>query len=265
MGTTPRIVLIAAVWLLYVFILTRSCSPVLCLGCGADGERFPIDFSWNDPTPHTNAGYGATKAELLAGQEGNNIFEITGLYFDGEEAPSGFGNMGLARAEAARQLLVPDLPQERVLEKSLRIHSEEDSPEGFFEALQTSWIEEQGSYAPTFEQLFDRIHIRFPFASDVMDYDPEVNQFLDDLAQRLLNSNARLDLTGHTDNVGSDASNMDLGMKRAEDVRAVLLEKGAPEDKISVDSRGSGQPIASNDTARGRHENRRVELRIIEP
>lgn len=67
---------------------------------------------------------------------------------------------------------------------------------------------------------------------------------------------------GHTDSIGSDAYNLRLGLRRAEAVKAYLVSKGLPANKITVESHGERQPIADNRTEIGRAQNRRVEIKI---
>src|SRR5437588_5221429 len=70
----------------------------------------------------------------------------------------------------------------------------------------------------------------------------------------------RLEVDGHTDSVGSDAYNQQLSEKRAASVRDYLAQQGIPIASVSVLGFGKGQPVASNATAAGRQQNRRVEL-----
>ncbi|MFX1678754.1 OmpA family protein [Mitsuaria sp. CC2] len=65
---------------------------------------------------------------------------------------------------------------------------------------------------------------------------------------------------GHTDNVGSQASNLALSERRAEAVLNALVRQGVRNDQLSTRSYGSAQPVASNETAAGRQMNRRVEV-----
>src|SRR3954471_21051846 len=65
---------------------------------------------------------------------------------------------------------------------------------------------------------------------------------------------------GYTDSVGSDATNQKLSKDRAEAVRAYLVSKGVPADKITSVGKGEANPVASNDTPEGRANNRRVEI-----
>ena len=70
----------------------------------------------------------------------------------------------------------------------------------------------------------------------------------------------KLEVEGHTDSVGTDASNQTLSEKRAQGARDYLVSQGVPADSIVSRGFGSTRPIGSNDTAEGRQNNRRVEL-----
>jgi outer membrane protein OmpA-like peptidoglycan-associated protein len=74
------------------------------------------------------------------------------------------------------------------------------------------------------------------------------------------NPDTRLIVEGHTDSVGSDASNESLSQRRADAVKAALVSRGIQSDRIETLGRGEGYPVASNDTQAGRQQNRRVEI-----
>jgi outer membrane protein OmpA-like peptidoglycan-associated protein len=69
-----------------------------------------------------------------------------------------------------------------------------------------------------------------------------------------------LAIEGDTDSVGSDSYNQDLSEKRAEAVRDYLAQQNIPAGSMTAKGFGKTQPVASNDTAEGRQQNRRVEL-----
>ncbi len=69
-----------------------------------------------------------------------------------------------------------------------------------------------------------------------------------------------LDVEGHTDSVGSDEYNQTLSERRAQAVRDYLVQQGISEGSIVARGFGKTRPVASNDTAEGRQQNRRVEL-----
>ena len=72
----------------------------------------------------------------------------------------------------------------------------------------------------------------------------------------------RLDVEGHTDNVGGDDYNQNLSEQRGSSVRDYLTQQGMQQGSVSTRGFGKTQPIASNDSAAGRQQNRRVELII---
>ena len=72
-----------------------------------------------------------------------------------------------------------------------------------------------------------------------------------------------LQIAGHTDNVGSAQGNLILSKKRAEAVKAFMMERGIDEKRLFVLYFGETQPIETNDTPEGRQANRRVEMTII--
>src|SRR5204862_6239001 len=65
---------------------------------------------------------------------------------------------------------------------------------------------------------------------------------------------------GHTDAVGSDAYNMKLSQRRADTVRDYMVKNGITPSRIKTEAFGKTRPIASNKTAEGRAQNRRVEI-----
>ncbi len=73
-----------------------------------------------------------------------------------------------------------------------------------------------------------------------------------------------VEVAGHTDSVGSADYNQGLSERRAYTVRDYLINAGADENNLSARGYGEAEPVASNETAEGRADNRRVELRIIE-
>lgn len=74
--------------------------------------------------------------------------------------------------------------------------------------------------------------------------------------------NSRVEVIGHTDNTGTVAINQDLSQRRAQSVAGILAAAGVNQGRLSAAGRAATQPIASNDTAQGRAQNRRVEILI---
>jgi outer membrane protein OmpA-like peptidoglycan-associated protein len=73
----------------------------------------------------------------------------------------------------------------------------------------------------------------------------------------------KAEISGHTDNSGQDAYNLQLSQKRAESVVAYLVSKGISAQRLTAKGFGSTLPIADNSTEAGRAENRRTEMRLF--
>lgn len=84
-----------------------------------------------------------------------------------------------------------------------------------------------------------------------------LDSVVDTLAKRPAFS---VEVRGHTDDAGSEASNLDLSQRRADSVRDYLVSKGIPPEKLTAVGKGEAESIASNETADGRAQNRRVTL-----
>jgi outer membrane protein OmpA-like peptidoglycan-associated protein len=104
--------------------------------------------------------------------------------------------------------------------------------------------------------------ILFPFNSaDVL---PAGRENLRQLAQSLQRyPGTEVLIVGHTDNVGSDAYNLQLSQRRAESAKSYLVSMGIPAERIRTAGKGESEPIASNETEAGRQQNRRVEVAIF--
>jgi OmpA-OmpF porin, OOP family len=87
---------------------------------------------------------------------------------------------------------------------------------------------------------------------------------LNDLVEAMkLKPRLIIEIAGHTDNVGSPESNLDLSNGRANAVRDYLMSHGIGDKRVIAKGYGETQPVAGNDTDSGRQENRRTEVRII--
>lgn len=103
------------------------------------------------------------------------------------------------------------------------------------------------------------------FDSGHYDIKPALHSVLDRFATTLnQNPVTNVRIVGHTDNVGSDAVNNPLSVNRAAATRDYLASRGVASNRISIDGRGSHEPIADNSTLAGRSKNRRVEIFVAE-
>jgi OOP family OmpA-OmpF porin len=116
-------------------------------------------------------------------------------------------------------------------------------------------VDERGCWIAAYSQFFDfdkaevksAFHPRLKYAAELIMNNPGMGT---------------ITIAGHTDSKGTDNYNMELGRKRAEAVRDLLVKFGAPADRLAVESYGKTRPIATNDTEEGRAKNRRVEFHV---
>ncbi|NYE59092.1 OOP family OmpA-OmpF porin [Duganella sp. 1224] len=94
---------------------------------------------------------------------------------------------------------------------------------------------------------------------------PSGQAILDEMAAALQKvKGKKVEVIGHTDNVGRRESNLALSQARAEAVRTYLAAKGISQDMVMVSGQGPDRPVADNTTAEGRTRNRRIEFRMAQ-
>jgi outer membrane protein OmpA-like peptidoglycan-associated protein len=105
---------------------------------------------------------------------------------------------------------------------------------------------------------------RIEFASSSAEISPGSEDLLDAIARAASWCPGLLRIEGHTDSSGGAALNDKLSRSRAEAVRAALVRRGVPEERLTAEGLGSSRPLASNRTADGRERNRRIEMRVVQ-
>jgi len=155
----------------------------------------------------------------------------------------------------------PDIDNDldRVLDIADRCPTERETLNGF---------EDEDGCADTVPQdllsLEGVVGIRF--ASGTANIDASSYPFLRKTALILAKyPSVRLEIGGHTDNRGNEEANQALSQTRADAVRDYLVSQGIDRDRLQPVGYGPFKPMASNDTATGRNQNRRVEFQIIQP
>ncbi len=218
----------------------------------------PLTYNWSDSTAFTNEGWAKYKQDILSSLKENQILEITGHYSAEEENNTSFENLGLARAHAARSLFT-DLPDDRFRLLSKLVDSENlDKSNPFVSTEFNNRIN-----TDKIKEIDQKTIIYFPYNSTNKLNDKEVESYLDDVADNLKNNSKKVRLTGHTDSIGDESSNITLGKKRADIIKQYLVSKGLTANRIISISKGESSPIDSNKTKSGRANNRRTELEII--
>jgi outer membrane protein OmpA-like peptidoglycan-associated protein len=114
---------------------------------------------------------------------------------------------------------------------------------------------------------YEREELTKPFVLDDVQFAtgratiaPQSFERLDALVEYMSHkTSTKIEISGHTDNVGKKAVNKKLSQDRANAVRDYLVSKGIAADRITATGYGDEKPIAPNDTTEGRQKNRRIE------
>ncbi|MBC7777099.1 MAG: OmpA family protein [Phycisphaerae bacterium] len=112
------------------------------------------------------------------------------------------------------------------------------------------------------EQEHTSIELSLFFDFAKYDLRPDGKSELQRIYADIKGYNWAIEIGGHTDNVGTEQSNLELSTRRAQAVRDFFVEQGYPAEKISFKGYGQSKPLDVNDTESGRAKNRRVEIKV---
>lgn len=154
-----------------------------------------------------------------------------------------------------------------ILYRSRAAFSESEVP-----SLGHAWRDEflqDLKYKRNAPEIRDKERANFKFQPIYFDHDkteikPEFHSYLIDMI-RVVNghSDLRIQVTGHTDAVGSDIYNQDLSRRRAESIKVFFKANGLELKKLLIDFKGESEPIDNNATEEGKQRNRRVDFKFI--
>ena len=142
------------------------------------------------------------------------------------------------------------------------------TPPEFAVASEFPALGKLGSLAPPCATVI-RLDSRVLFDVNESELRAEADPVLDEVVNVLTETDKPIDIVGHTDSIGSDESNQELSLERAQAVEAALRARGLGVD-IAVEGRGETEPVAPNETPEGeddpagRAQNRRVDITIRE-
>jgi outer membrane protein OmpA-like peptidoglycan-associated protein len=231
-------------------------------------DQFAFDSASVAPRLNdNNRAFLDTLASIIERNPERNL-TITAFYRQNEAgiAPGFFENLGLARADQIRKLLMKrGISQDRIsLDHGITasdrliepllfdLYDPNNLDDGFEKVVFT--FKNMTFSDANFEYNSDV----FRPAEPLLLYADSVKTYLD------LNPEANMTIVGHTDSIGSDAYNVDLGMRRAQNARLYFIDSMGVTADISVESMGKSRPVAPNstpeglDNPEGRQKNRRV-------
>lgn len=184
---------------------------------------------------------------------------VVGIYGQNESNPSKYADLGIARAEDIKTRLVALGIDGNRIKTSSEMRADYTAVEDTMynciamNVAVTKAIEKDITIEP-------RI-IYFKTGKSTIDLTPELQAYIRNVKAYLQQKpDARVILTGHTDDVGAEDINQKLGLQRAEKTRAELTKIGIDANRVSLESKGETQPLQPNSTAKGKQANRRCEI-----
>ncbi len=234
----------------------------------ADGLIF--DVSGDEPNvPNTTvSAFRNLNSYLIANPD--RKLTVEGRYTTDEANNTDFLNLGLARASAVKDTLVAlGAKAEQIELASRKVPVLEVVNKKVLNGLRFAFgTKEVVGAGDELDKLKAKIQANpaimyFATNSANVDITPKFQQDIRDM-KTYLNSvpNAKVNVTGHTDNVGNRGSNVSLSQRRAEKVKQYLIQRGFTEAQLVPSGKGPDRPAATNDTPAGRDKNRRVEISL---
>jgi len=252
-------------------LLIAFTSLVLLSGCasspktpeGAIAARAKLTQLQNDPTLASNVSVAISKADAAVKEaeiprKDQALSDHLVLVAD-REVNIAWEQAETRKLEGQRDELSEQHANERLASRTL----EADKAQAENEALRRQITElnaketERGLVVTLGDVLFEtgRSQLKDSAASNL----GKLSSFLKAYPDRTLM------IEGHTDNVGTEESNLTLSQHRAESVRTYLLQQGVDNNRLGVYGKGESSPVASNESVSGRALNRRVEVIIANP
>jgi len=232
-----------------------------------DHLRF-LRSSFERMNPSAKAGELLTSTANYLKANKNRRLTITGYYDDNERNGSVLGNLGLARANDVKSFLASLGVPPNQLDISFGKHTEnwwagDTLMRGVSFDFSTIPAQENNRLELIKSRLVGKpLTLYFETNKDSLDLSAQQRQDFTDLVYYLDQVPAsKLQISGHTDNVGDRNYNIQLSRERADFAKNFLSKNGGLQAaRMHIDGFGPDKPIGSNDTPEGRAQNRRVEV-----
>jgi len=251
----------------------------------------PLHFRWSSFNIPYDSGFPELKEAILQSKDPNKVLELTGYYFPSETNNGDYEDLGIARALEVKEALIGEIPVDQIQIFSSSLADSDIPQDSIIEGIQFRWIDKESedaavneedtpaddSTAETTESVTDDTNSDSNYASSDLNNDThfikyfpsnqtkipaDLEQFLDDLADKLVAENKKVLIRGHTDSAGDKELNFKVGLRRAKKIRDQLKKRGVQHKNIETTSDGEDTPVADNRTEEGRKLNRRIEIFI---
>jgi len=259
------------------------------LGYPINSSRDDLHFTPADPEAHTGFISSDRESvcclELYSFVRGNLKFAVSGDITDCDDASSALEGVDVKLVNAstsaviAQQTTGPDGSYFFDLDGSVTSYKLLLNKDGYFTKEHAFQLQENATRSDTVEVALclKEVEVDKPIVISNIYYDfdkatlrPESKLVLDSLANVLrLNPNMVVEMSAHTDAIGTEAYNQDLSQRRAQSCVDYLISVGIPADKLIAMGYGESRPVAPNtnpdgtDNPEGRQMNRRTEFKVV--
>ncbi len=219
-------------------------------------------YNYNTPL-ETAVDSFVEKAVAFLKANPNKQLIINGYYHTKEQNNSIYPNLGIARANQVKKLLsTKGIPARQFDTKGIKVGDSFDFSNGYSNAIAFELSELNEVKKP--EMSIKNIVLYFPTGASTIALEEQQRQFFTELTRYLdYYPDQKVTITGHTDNQGNRANNVQLGLQRANFAADYLTKNGINKAQIVTNSKGPDVPIADNNTVEGKAQNRRVEISIL--
>ena len=293
--TTKYLLLMLVTILLGTYFYITSCSECgasetdeppkeAAVPIAPEPTAYPFTFSDGDYSYNENTNYNfetssstivmplaapmetsiANLKNFLSENEGK-VVNITGYYKRDENNESAYPNLGLARANAVKNHLVTNGISSASINTMGQLMDDMVPDNGIYLGPISYGISGESETAgDELKTLYAKIQadplvLYFDTAEASINLSAEQRQKVADISRYLDKvEGSTLTIVGHTDNTGVAATNIKLGLNRADFAKVYFMRNGISETKINTSSKGQTDPVESNATEEGKSKNRRT-------
>jgi len=217
-----------------------------------------------------NADNKAALQSIADGLKGNpeKTLTVTGNYASSEKNSTSFENLGIARADEYKKLLVGlGAGGSQILLASNLQNSMQTVADKIYNGVNFNFgmkaAVPAGPVVDPNSADFKPLNLRFATNQSELKLTPEIEAYFNGLLSYMKsNPGSKVAVIGHTDNKGALETNMTISRRRATEVATFMKQNGFTTAQILEEFQGPNQPMSTNDTPEGRAQNRRVEIRI---
>lgn len=236
--------------------------------CNTNFNFLNNDFKTILPVPDS-IDLGIEKLKIVLAKKAQKI-NITGYCLASEKNKSAFENLGLARAVDIKNYFVSkgisaaSITTIGVVKGNLNVDATTIYGPVDFSISEISAKTPKEDFTALKEKInANPLILYFNTGQTSIDFSVDDRKKVADMVYYLDNvAEAKISVTGFTDNVGKIETNIVLGKDRADFAKNYLVSNGIATNKIDSESKGSEAPIAANETPNGRAKNRRTEVKI---